>query len=352
MNGNRFLAACRRQHVDSTPVWLMRQAGRYLPQYREVRARAGGFLDLCKTPELACEVTLQPVDALGVDAAIIFADILLPVEAMGVSLKFSEGEGPVLEPVRNLSDLKALHVPDPVAETGFVMDAIGLAVHELSNDIPLIGFSGAPFTLATYVVEGGTSRRFRHVLGWMYSDPEGFRSLLDLLAETVILYLKAQVDAGVAAVQLFDTWAGILSRRNYREFALKPTARIVEALSGLNVPIILYAKGSSPFLEEMVATGADVLSVDWRISLAEASARTRGAVSLQGNLDPITLFAPENVLEQEVRRILAEAPATGHVFNLGHGIQPDTPVEKAAALVRLVHDLSRREPMVYKSDNR
>lgn len=349
LKGQRFLAACRRQRVDSTPVWLMRQAGRYLPQYRKVRARAGGFLDLCKSPELACEVTIQPVEALGVDAAIIFADILLPVEAMGVPLKFSDGEGPILEPVRSLQDLKVLHVPDPVVEIGFVMDAIGLTVNELSNDIPLIGFSGAPFTLATYVVEGGTSRRFRHVLEWMYSDPEGFRSLLDLLTETVILYLRAQIEAGAGAVQLFDTWAGILSRRTYVEFALRPTARIVEALSGLNVPVILYAKGSSPFLEEMVATGADVLSVDWRISLAEASARTRGAVSLQGNLDPMVLFAPESVLEEEVRRILAEAPKTGHVFNLGHGIQPETPVEKAKALVAMVHEMSRREPMVSRA---
>ncbi len=343
MKQDRFLRACRRQPVDTTPVWIMRQAGRYLPPYRKTRSRAGDFLTLCKTPELACEVTLQPVDAIGVDAAIIFSDILVPVEAMGVPLVFVEGEGPKLEAIRDARELQKLHVPDPAAETGFVMDAIRLAKRELDGLVPLIGFSGAPFTLAAYIVEGGVSRNFRYVLGWMYRDPDGFKTLLDLLAKTVILYLKAQVEAGAQAVQIFDTWAGILSRRNYREFAMGPTTRIVEALKPLGVPVILFVRGSAPFVEETAATGADVISVDWRISLAEAASRTRGAVVLQGNLDPMALFAPRKTLEREVSRILTEAPSRGHVFNLGHGIQPDTPVESARSLVEMVHRLGRRE---------
>jgi uroporphyrinogen decarboxylase len=210
--------------------------------------------------------------------------------------------------------------------------------------VPLIGFSGAPFTLATYLVEGGTSRNFRHVLSWMYQDPQGFMRLLDLLTQTVILYLRAQVEAGVQAIQIFDTWAGLLSRRFYREFAFPGTARIVQALKGLNVPVILYVNGCAPFLEEMAASGVDVLSVDWRVSLSEAAGRTLGAVSLQGNVDPMALFAPQSVLEREVARVLGEAPERGHIFNLGHGIQPETPIESAQALVECVHRLGRKEP--------
>ena len=322
----------------------MRQAGRYLPQYRQTRAKAGDFLTLCKTPDLACEVTLQPIGILDVDAAILFSDILIPVEAMGVPLVFSEGEGPKLEPVRGEEELKKLHVPDPAQEMGFVLDAVRLIRRELGSRVPLIGFSGAPFTLATYIVEGGTSKNFRRVLSWMYSDPQGFTRLLDLLTETVILYLRAQVEAGAQAVQVFDTWAGLLSRRLYREFALPGTARIVQALKGHGVPVILYVNGCSPFLEEMAASGVDVLSVDWRVSLSEAAGRTRGTVTLQGNLDPMALFAPKATLEREVARVLSEAPDRGHVFNLGHGIQPETPVEAAQALVQCVHRLGRKEP--------
>lgn len=330
--------------MDATPVWIMRQAGRYLPQYRKTRAKAGDFLTLCKTPDLACEVTLQPVDLLKVDAAILFSDILIPVEAMGVHLVFAEGEGPTLEPVSGEAALSKLHVPDPAQETRFVLDAVRLIRRELDSRVPLIGFSGAPFTLATYLVEGGTSKNFRNVLSWMYSDPQGFARLLDLLTQTVILYLRAQVEAGVQAVQIFDTWAGLLSRRLYREFALPGTARIIQALKGLNVPVILYVNGCAPFLEEMAASGVDVLSVDWRVSLSEVAGRTLGAVSLQGNLDPMALFAPPSVLEREVARVLGEAPDRGHIFNLGHGIQPETPVESAQALVECVHRLGRKEP--------
>jgi uroporphyrinogen decarboxylase len=343
LHNDRFLKACRRQPVDATPVWIMRQAGRYLPQYRATRAKAGDFLSLCKTPDLACEVTLQPIEFLGVDAAILFSDILIPVEAMGIPLSFEEGEGPKLEAVRSCEEMARLHVPDPNDETGFVMEAVRTIRRELSGRVPLIGFSGAPFTLASYVVEGGTSKTFRHVLAWLYADPAGFGSLLELLADTVIAYCSAQVEAGVQALQLFDTWAGVLSRRQYREVALPATVKVASALKRLDVPIILYVKGSAPFVEEMVAAGVDVISMDWRVSLAEASERTRGAVALQGNLDPMTLFAPRDVIERETARVLSEAPALGHIFNLGHGIQPDTPPEAARFLVEAVHRLGRKE---------
>jgi uroporphyrinogen decarboxylase len=340
---SRFLKACRRQPVDTTPIWIMRQAGRYMPEYRATRAKAGSFLALCKNPELACEVTLQPVNILKVDAAILFSDILIPVEAMGIGLTFEEGEGPKLTPVRSNDHVRRLHVPDPVAETGFVMDAVRLIRRELDGRVPLIGFSGAPFTLASYAVEGGGSKNFRHSLAWMYADPVGFTELLDLLADTVIAYASAQVEAGAQAIQLFDTWAGVLSRRLYREFALPATAKVVRALRRFDVPIILYVNGSAPFLEETAATGADVLSVDWRTSLAEAAERTRGAVGLQGNLDTMALYGGPHVIERETARVLAEAPLHGHIFNLGHGILPDTPVEAAQCLVETVHRLGRKE---------
>ncbi len=339
----RFLKACRRQPVDTTPVWIMRQAGRYLPQYRATRARAGDFLTLCKTPDLACEVTLQPVQILKVDAAILFSDILIPVEAMGADLVFTEGEGPKLSSVRTRQEAARLHVPDPRLETGFVMDAVKIIRRELDPKVPLIGFSGAPFTLASYLVEGGGSKTFRHTLAWIYGDPEGFAALLDVLAETVIAYCSAQVEAGVQALQLFDTWAGVLSRRLYREFALPSTRKVVQALKHLGVPIILYVNGSAPFLEETAASGVDVLSVDWRLSLAESWERTRGAVALQGNLDPMVLYGGPAVIEREAGRVLSEAPLHGHIFNLGHGILPDTTVEAAQHLVEAVHRLGRKE---------
>lgn len=340
---DRFLRACRRQKVDTTPVWLMRQAGRYLSEYRAVRQKAGGFLDLCRTPELACEVTIQPVDLLGVDAAILFSDILVPLPAMGIGLAFEEGEGPKLEPVRTAAAVEKLRVPDPVREVGYVMDAVRLIRKELAGRVPLIGFAGAPFTLASYAVEGGTSRNFRHTLAWMYSEPESFRMLLDKMADTVILYLQAQVEAGAQAFQLFDSWAGVLSRRHYREFALPATAKIFSALKGSGVPMILYVNGSAPFLEELGMAGADVVSVDWRVSLSEANERLRGAVALQGNLDPMALYGPLPVLRQEVARVLGQAPSAGHIFNLGHGVLPDTPRDAAAALVQMVHELGRKE---------
>jgi uroporphyrinogen decarboxylase len=321
----------------------MRQAGRYLPQYRATRERAGNFLALCKNPELAAEVTLQPVEILGVDAAILFSDILIPVEAMGVPLAFPEGEGPRLEAVKGPPDLKRLHVPDPAAEVPFVLETIRTLRERLPPGVPLIGFSGAPFTLATYAVEGGTSRTFRRVLSWMYEDPASFRDFLDLLADTVTAYLQAQAQAGAQALQIFDTWAGVLSRRLYREMALPVTQRIVKALAPLGVPVILYVNGCAPFLEEMAATGVDGISVDWRVSLAEAAQRTRGAVALQGNLDPLALFGSRATVEREAARVLGEAPTCGHIFNLGHGILPETPVANVEALVEAVHRLGKKE---------
>lgn len=341
---SRFLAALRRQRVDTTPIWIMRQAGRYLPQYRATRERAGDFLALCKTPELAAEVTLQPVEIFGMDAAILFSDILIPVEAMGVPLAFREGEGPRLEAVKGPMDLRRLHVPNPETEVPFVLETIRILRERLPPGVPLLGFSGAPFTLATYVVEGGTSRNFGRVLSWMYEDPSTFRDLLDRLAEAVTVYLAAQARAGAQALQIFDTWAGVLSRRLYREMALPVTRRIVKALAPLEVPVILYVNGCSPFLEEMAATGVDGISVDSRVSLAEAAERTRGAVALQGNLDPLALFGSQATVEREAARVLGEAPARGHIFNLGHGILPDTPVENVRALVEAVHRLGKSEP--------
>jgi uroporphyrinogen decarboxylase len=337
LKNDRFLRACRKQSVDATPIWIMRQAGRYLPEYRATRAKAGDFLTLCKTPELACEVTLQPVDLFGLDAAILFSDILIPLEAMGVPLTFAEGEGPKLQPVRSSADVARLREPPPGEGVPFVLEAVRLIRGALGGRVPLIGFAGAPFTLASYLVEGGTSKNFRHLLGWMYSDPAGFRDLLGLLARTVTAYLRAQVGSGAQAIQIFDTWAGILSRRNYREFALPPTREVIASVKDLGVPVILYVNGSAPFLEEMGASGADVISVDWRVGLAEAAERTRGATALQGNLDPLTLYAPPDLLEKEVRRILAEAPRPGHIFNLGHGILPDAPVDAVRRLVEIVH---------------
>lgn len=337
LSNDRFLRACRRQPADATPVWIMRQAGRYLPQYRATRAKAGDFLTLCRTPELACEVTLQPVDLFGLDAAILFSDILIPLQAMGVPLTFTDGEGPKLEPVRSTGEVARLRQTPPEEGVPFVLEAVRLIRKELGGRVPLIGFAGAPFTLSTYLVEGGSSKSFRHVLGWMYSDPEGFRDLLALLAGNVASYLRAQVQAGAQAVQIFDTWAGILSRRAYREFALPATREVIAAVKPTGVPVILYVNGCSPFLEEMAASGADVISVDWRVGLGEASQRTRGAVALQGNLDPLALYAPQALLEKEILRVLGEAPSVGHIFNLGHGVLPDTPVEAVRFLVQTVH---------------
>jgi uroporphyrinogen decarboxylase len=336
---DRLLRALRGEPVDTTPVWIMRQAGRYLPEYRAARARAGDFLTLCKTPELACEVTLQPVDRLGVDGAILFSDILIPIEKMGVPLHFAEDAGPRLQPVRDAAGIDALRVPDPEAELGFVLDAIRLVRRGLDGKVPLIGFAGAPFTLLTYVVEGQTGKQFTETKRLLFGAPEAGHRLLAKLAECVSVYLAAQIRAGAQAVQLFDSWVGQLAPEDFRVFAAPYVARIVEALKPLGAPIIYFANDGATLLGDAAKLGADALGVDWRVPLAEARARVGAGVTLQGNLDPCALFAPRAELERRVAAILAAARGTRHVFNLGHGILPPTDPEQAVALVEMVHRL-------------
>ena len=321
--------------MDTTPVWIMRQAGRYLPEYREVRSRTS-FLGLCKTPELAAEVTVQPVRRFGMDAAIIFSDILIPVEAMGMELVFDEGPS-LPNPLAGKADVDKLGVPDPVEKMGFVLDAIRIVKREIPST-PLIGFAGAPFTLASYMIEGGGSKSYERTKRFMYADPRTWRTLNEKLARTVALHLTAQVEAGADAVQIFDSWAGVLSPDDYRTFALPYTVEIIEVVRRTGVPVILFAKGVHACLDELSRTGADVLGLDWTIPVDRAQAETGGRVSLQGNLDPVALFGPIERIERQVQRILNEARgARGHIFNLGHGVLPSTPVDHVAALVEAVH---------------
>lgn len=346
---SRFLRACRGQPVDTTPAWIMRQAGRYLPAYRATRARAGDFLTLCKTPELACEVTLQPVEQIGVDAAIIFADILIPVEAMGVPLRFAEGEGPRLRPVRDAAAVAALRVPDPEEHTGFVMEAIRLAVRALDGKVPVIGFAGAPWTVFCYAVEGQTSRGYPTARRMLYEAPELAEALLDKLTDTTIAYLLAQVRAGAAAVQLFDSWAGALGVEEYRRFSLPRVRRIVETVRAAlravpgagGVPFIYFCNEGAALLEDAATVGADVLGVDYRLPLDAVRARLGDEPTLQGNLDPLALFAPPDEIARRAADVIRRAGAR-HVFNLGHGILPETPPEHAIALVEAVHHHGRR----------
>lgn len=339
---DRFLRACRREPVDRTPVWIMRQAGRYLPEYRAVRAGIP-FLTLCKTPEKAAEVTLQPIDILGVDAAILFSDILIPLEPLGIGVRFDEG-GPVLEPPElSLAAIERLGIPDPTETVPFVLETIRILRRELAGRVPLIGFAGAPFTLASYVVERGGSKDFLTLKRLCFESPRVAHALLGKLADTVGAYLAAQIEAGAQAVQIFDTWAGILSPRDYDEFAGPYVRRVIEALPNPGVPVIHYVNGGAALLERMRAAGGDVIGIDWKQSLASARARLGTDVAVQGNLDPVALFLPEPKLEQRVREILDEAgPAPGHVFNLGHGIFPQTAPERARFLVDCVHRLSEK----------
>lgn len=340
---NRFLRACRREPVDRTPVWLMRQAGRYMEEYRAVRSRYD-FLTMCKTPELAAEVTLQPVRRLGVDAAILFADILLPLEGMGIDLAFTKDEGPVIRnPVRSAADVDRLRVIDPDEAVPYVLEAVRLVRRELDGEVPLIGFSGAPFTLASYMIEGGGSRNYLLCKRLMWEAPAVWHALMDKLARVVVRYLRAQVEAGAQAVQVFDSWVGALAPDDYREYVLPHSRAVMEGLSGLGVPVIHFANNASTLLDLVREAGGDVIGVDWRIDLGEARRRLGDGVAVQGNLDPMALFAPPAVIEEKVRRILAAAgDRPGHVFNLGHGIHKETPVEHVAALVEAVHRLGRR----------
>jgi uroporphyrinogen decarboxylase len=336
-----FLKACRGEKTDYTPVWIMRQAGRYMPEYRKVREKVD-FLTLCKTPELAAEVTLQPVRKLGVDAAILFSDILIPVEAMGIKLEFSESKGPILyNPVRDETGFMTLRDINPGTDLPFVADAIKLLLGQLS--IPLIGFSGAPFTLATYMIEGGSTRNFVNSKTMMYQNPGLFHKLMEKLTNMVISCLKAQIDAGVHAVQIFDSWAGALSPYDFRIFALPYVSRIIASL-GSAVPVIYFPFNGSAMLSCARQTGADVIGVDWRIEIRDAIGILGNGLSVQGNLDPVALFGTTEAITERVSDILlGAADARGHIFNLGHGILPETPVSNAAALVGIVHELSSRK---------
>ncbi|KHD09028.1 uroporphyrinogen decarboxylase [Candidatus Thiomargarita nelsonii] len=344
---DRFLRALQREPVDVTPVWMMRQAGRYLPEYRETRARAKDFLTLCKTPELACEVTLQPIARFPLDAAILFSDILTIPDAMGLGLYFSDGEGPRFErPVRNLSQINNLGVPDPNEALRYVMDAVSLIRRELAGKVPLIGFSGSPWTLATYMVEGGSTKNFSRVKGLMFEQPKAMHTLLDTLAEAVTAYLNAQIAAGAQAVMVFDTWGGILSTRDYFAFSLDYMRKIVAGLiresDGQRVPVILFTKDGNEWLEEIAATGCDAVGLDWKLPLSVARSRVGDKVALQGNMDPCVLYASPERIRDEVASILASfGEGNGHVFNLGHGIHPQIDPEHVKGFIDAVHDLSR-----------
>ena len=347
LKNDRFLRALLREPVDMTPVWMMRQAGRYLPEYRATREKAGSFMDLCKNPELACEVTLQPLDRFPLDAAILFSDILTIPDAMGLGLYFTEGEGPRFErPVRDAAAIRALGVPDPEQDLGYVVDAVRTIRRELAGRVPLIGFSGSPWTLATYMVEGGSTKTFARSKGMMFDEPGLMHELLAKLADAVILYLNAQIAAGAQAVMIFDTWGGTLTPRDYRSFSLAYMQRIVEGLTreadGRRVPVILFTKGGGQWLEWMADTGSDALGLDWTLDIGDARARVGRRVALQGNLDPCTLYASPDAIRRAVGEILASYGAgSGHVFNLGHGIHPAIPPEHAAAMIDAVHEQSR-----------
>jgi uroporphyrinogen decarboxylase len=338
-----FLRSCRKERVERTPVWLMRQAGRYLPSYRRVREKAKDFLTLCKTPDLATEVTLQPINEIGFDVAILFSDILLPLEAMGIPLAFEEGEGPKLKALKSLSDVEKLVIPDPRESLGFVMKTVSNLRTEFKNQVPLIGFGGAPFTLACYAIEGGSSKDFRKIMRVLYSEPDMLHTLLDKITSAMIPYLKAQVESGADAIQLFESWGGILNSPLYRHFALPYVQRIFSALKDSNVPLIFFLNGSTHLLGEIAVSGADVLSVDSRLPLQEAHQRTSGALALQGNLEPASLFAPRDILKKEIKALLSQAPKFGHIFNLGHGVLPETPVDNVKFLVETVNELTARE---------
>ncbi|MCL4522895.1 MAG: uroporphyrinogen decarboxylase [Acidobacteria bacterium] len=327
-----FLRACRSEPVERVPVWIMRQAGRYLPEYRAIRAKHT-FLEMCKTPELAVEVSLQPYRNLGVDAVIVFSDILIPAEAMGQGLELTEA-GPVLaNPIRDVAAVNALRAFDPEQETGFLMEAIRQLRRELGPEVPVLGFAGAPWTLACYMVEGQTKKDFAALKELMYRQPRVLRALLEKIAESTAAYLKAQIAAGATAVQLFDTWAGELSKQDYEEFALPATQFLISELQAGPAPVIYYSKATAHLLDSLAKTGADVLSIDWRIDLADARKRLGNRVALQGNVDPCILLGPEDGVRAAAREAIEKTGGIGHILNLGHGILPSVPVENARAFV-------------------
>jgi len=346
MNNDLYLRAALREPVDRTPVWMMRQAGRYLPEYRAVRKKAGDFMSLCKNPQLACEVTIQPLDRYPLDAAILFSDILTIPDAMGLGLTFNPGEGPCFaRPLRNRADIDKLPIPDPGDKLAYVMDAVSVIRKELKNRVPLIGFSGSPWTLATYMVEGSSSKEYRHIKGMMFSDPTSLHLLLDKLADSIIAYLNAQVESGAQALMIFDTWGGVLTPRDYRTFSLNYMQKIIDGLNrqseGRKVPVTLFTKNGGQWLELMAETGADCLGVDWTTDLSDARARVGHKVALQGNMDPTILYGSEQRIREEVETILSSfGHGNGHVFNLGHGIHQFVDPENAAIFLNAVREMS------------
>ena len=346
LQNDRFLRALLRQPVDLTPVWMMRQAGRYLPEYRDTRAKAGSFMNLCQNPELACEVTLQPLERYPLDAAILFSDILTIPDAMGLGLEFNTGEGPVFRnPVETPQDVAKLGIPDPHQELRYVIDAVSVIRKELNGRVPLIGFSGSPWTLATYMVEGGSSKEFARIKGMMFDQPKTAHKLLDTLAQSVTQYLNAQIQAGAQAVMIFDTWGGALTPRDYREFSLQYMTQIVDGLikenEGRRVPCILFTKGGGAWLEDMALSKCDALGLDWTVNIGDARKRVGDKVALQGNMDPCILYASPERIREEVATILESyGKGTGHVFNLGHGIHPSVSPHNVDVFINAVHELS------------
>jgi uroporphyrinogen decarboxylase len=342
LKNDLLLRALLREPTPRRPIWLMRQAGRYLPEYRATRKRAGGFLEMCTNPEIACEITLQPVDRYPLDAAILFSDILTIPHAMNLGLEFEAGEGPTFErPVRSAADVDRLGIPDPGKELKYVIDAVARVRRELNGRVPLIGFAGSPWTVATYMVEGGSSKTFGIIKRMMYESPRDLHRLLELLADSTILYLNAQIAAGAQAVMLFDTWGGVLTPAQYEEFSLRHMARVVAGLTrqseGRRVPNIVFTKGGGAWLDKIAAIGCDAAGVDWTTNLSDARQAVGSRIALQGNLDPSALFAPPETLRAETLRVLKSYGAgPGHVFNLGHGITPEVDPERVALLVQTV----------------
>ena len=347
LKNDRYLKALLKQETDTTPVWIMRQAGRYLPEYKETRKQAGSFLDLCMNPELSCEVTLQPLRRFDLDAAILFSDILTIPDAMDLGLYFSEGEGPKFKhPIRSQADINKLFVPDPSEKLRYVTDAVTLIRQELGGQVPLIGFSGSPWTLATYMIEGGSSKDYHHSKGLMYENPKALHQILDVIAKSVVSYLNAQIEAGAQSVMIFDTWGGVLSPEAYQEFSLRYMQQIVDQLhreyDGQTIPVTLFTKGGGQWIELIADTGCNGVGLDWTLSIDEARKRVGDKVALQGNLDPNVLYAAPETIRQHAKQLIEKfGNHTGHVFNLGHGIHQTVNPDNLKVLVDAVHEFGR-----------
>ncbi|MGY8814839.1 MAG: uroporphyrinogen decarboxylase [Gammaproteobacteria bacterium] len=344
---DRLIRALLRQPVDATPVWIMRQAGRYLPEYRKTRERAGSFVKLCKTPELACEVTMQPLARFPLDAAILFSDILTIPDAMGLGLSVVEKQGPKFEKViRSSADVDQLGIPDPETDLRYVLDAVKMVSNELDGKVPLIGFAGSPWTIATYMIEGGSSKEFRYIKGMLYQDPQTLHRLLDILAQSITDYLNAQIAAGVDVVMIFDSWGGVLTGPTYKDFSLQYMQKILDGIkqssTGSQIPVIMFTKGGGLWVEDIAATGCDAIGIDWGIDIGQVRRKVGDRVAIQGNLDTAVLYSNPDKIRDEVARVLASyGHGDGHVFNLGHGIHPEINPEHVAVLVDAVHELSK-----------